>query len=435
MSMAEVLSASKVAAFLTFLLITLVCIPAISQPKVQQGSLDLTHTDFNDAGPITLDGEWEFYWKQILFPADFFAERALDKKYLKVPAVWNGLKSGMQELTGEGYATYRLIIKKDREPSLLSLDIPNVYTNYALWINGTKLASNGLVSTEASRARPEWQPKVKIFEAPGETVEIILQVSNFHHNRGGVHKSIKLGTPENINRHHESIIVSNVFMVGGLLILGAFFIGFFLIRKGGQRATLYFGLLCLFWGIRSLFSNIYLITSFFDGISWGLAVKVEYLSLYLSMLVGMLFISNVFLQDNKKSIYKYILILINYCIISLTIILPPVYFTQLLPAYQFFIAVNFLFAIVVIVRAIFKKQHEAWFSAMSIIIGIALFAYELTAYALVVKVNFIFLNLGYLAVFFLNSLVLAYHFVGAYKQINILEEERNRGLEGRLRGI
>ncbi|GAA0891712.1 hypothetical protein GCM10009122_13910 [Fulvivirga kasyanovii] len=429
MSMAEPLSASKLAAFLLLLL----AIPAISQPQVQHGSLDLTRTDFNSAGPIALDGEWEFYWKQVLFPADFVAENKPEPQYLKMPAVWNDLKLGRTELTGEGYATYRLIIKKDEKPDLLSLDIPNVYTNYALWVNGTLLASNGTVSTEASRAKPAWQPYVKIFEAPGETLEIILQVSNFHHNRGGVHKSIKLGTPENINKHHESIMVSNVFLVGGLLILGAFFIGFFLIRKG-QSATLYFGLLCLFWGIRSLFSNIYLITSFFDGISWQLAVKVEYLSLYLSMLVGMLFISQVFLND-KKSIFKYIIIMINYCIIALTIILPPVFFTQLLPAYQFFIAVNFLFAIVVIVRAIFKKQYEAWFSAMSIIIGIALFTYELTAYALVVKVNFIFLNFGYLTIFFLNSLVLAYHFVGAYKQIVILEEEKTRSLEGRLRGI
>ena len=254
MSMAELLSTSKLAAFLSLLLV----IPAISQSKVQHGSLDLTHTDFNSTDPITLDGEWEFYWKQVLFPADFVTVNKPEPQYLKVPAVWNDLKLGRTKLTGEGYATYRLIIKKDEKPDLLSLDIPNVYTNYALWVNGTLLASNGTVSTEASRAKPAWQPYVKIFEARGETIEIILQVSNFHHNRGGIHKSIKLGTPEIINRHHESIIVSNVFLVGGLLILGAFFIGFFLIRKG-QSATLYFGLLCLFWGTRSLFSNIYLI--------------------------------------------------------------------------------------------------------------------------------------------------------------------------------
>ncbi|MBL6446296.1 7TM-DISM domain-containing protein [Fulvivirga sp. 29W222] len=431
--MAELLNASKITAFLTFLLIVTLGFQAMSKTTIKHGSMDLTQIDISNAEPIVLDGEWEFYWKQILFPSDFTSKKHPSAQYIKVPAVWNGLKLGNSELTGEGYATYRLVITKDEKPDLLSLDIPNVYTNYALWVNGVMLASNGVVSKEGSQAKPAWRPHVKIFEAQGKTIEIILQVSNFHHNRGGVHKSIKLGTPDNISRQHEFIVVSNVLLVGGLLILGAFFIGFFLIRKG-LWATLYFGLLCLFWGIRALFSNIYLITSFFDSISWELAIRVEYLSLYLSMLVGMLFISQVFL-DKKKSIYKYTLIMINYCIIALTVILPPVFFTQLLTTYQFFIAVNFLFVIIVIVRAIFKKQHEAWFSAMGIIIGMTLFAYELTAYAVVVKINFIFLNFGYLAVFFLNSLVLAYHFVGAYKQINVLEEERNRSLEGRLRGI
>lgn len=431
MSIDEVLSKRIFAVSLLFLLVMFGAASGQSQPKVQQGKLDLTHVDFNATQSISLDGEWEFYWNKILFPADFKSDNAPAPHYFNVPAVWNGMSSGPQKLKGEGYATYRLIIKKDAKPDLLSLSIPNVYTNYALWLNGTKLASNGMVATEVSRARPQWEPLIKIFEAPGETIEILVQVSNFHHNRGGIHKSIKLGTPENITKEHGSILVSNVFLIGGLLVLGAFFIGFFLIRRG-QRATFYFGLLCLFWGIRSLFSNIYLITSFFEGISWELAVKVEYLSLYLSMLVGMLFISSVFLKD-KKTIYEYILLTINYCIIALTIILPPVFFTQLLPAYQFFIAINFLFAIVVIVRAIFKGQHEAWFSAMSIIIGIALFAYELTAYSLVVKIDFLFLNFGYLLVFFLNSLVLAYHFVGAYKQVIILKKERTRSLESRLR--
>ncbi|WP_157493896.1 7TM diverse intracellular signaling domain-containing protein [Fulvivirga imtechensis] len=398
----------------------------------RKGKLDISLVDFNQAGLVSLDGEWEFYWKQLLAPDDFKAFADPDPHYFAVPEVWNNKYAGLQELAPEGYATYRLLLlRNDSERQLLSLSIPNVYTNYKLWINGVILSSNGNVGTEASLAKPQWEPVIKTFEASGETIEIILQVSNFHHARGGVHKSLKLGTPEAISKDRETAVVANMLLVGGLLILGAFFLVFFLIRKG-QRATMYFGALCLFWGIRSLFSNIYLVTSFFESTSWGLAVRVEYISLYLSMLWGMLFISSVF-PNGMKALYKYILITINYCIISLTVILPPVFFTQLLPAYQFFIAVNLLYAVVVISRAIYEKQFEAWFSAASIIIGIGLFAYELTAYALVVKINLVFLNLGYLMIFFLNSLVLAYHFVGAYKQVHVLEKEKASSFERRLR--
>ena len=398
----------------------------------RKGKLDISLIDFDEAGFVSLDGEWEFYWNQLLAPDDFEAFKHPEPHYFTIPEVWNNKYVGLQELNSEGYATYRLLIlRKDTDRTLLSLSLPNAYTSYKLWVNGVVLSSNGTVATEASLAKPHWEPMIKTFEASGETIEIVLQVSNFHHARGGVHKSLKLGTPEAISKDRETAVVANMLLVGGLLILGAFFLMFFLIRRG-QRATMYFGLLCLFWGIRSLFSNIYLVTSFFEGISWGLAVRVEYISLYLSMLSGMLFISSVF-PNGMKALYKYVLITINYCIISLTVILPPVFFTQLLPAYQFFIAVNLLYAIAVIGRAIYKKQFEAWFSAASIIIGIGLFAYELTAYALVVKINIMFLNLGYLMIFFLNSLVLAYHFVGAYKQVHVLEKEKADSFERRLR--
>lgn len=398
----------------------------------RKGKLDISQIDFSEVGFVRLDGEWEFYWKQLLVPEDFKAFKYPDAQYFTVPEVWNNNYLGLKALTSDGYATYRLLIlRKDIDRTLLSLSLPNVYTNYKLWVNGVVLSSNGHVGTKASSAKPQWEPVVKTFETSGETIEIILQVSNFHHARGGVHKSLKLGIPESISKDRETAVVANMLLVGGLLILGAFFLVFFLIRKG-QRATMFFGALCLFWGIRSLFSNIYLVTSFFDGISWTLAIRVEYISLYLSMLTGMLFISSVF-PNGMKALYKYILITINYCIISLTVVLPPVFFTQLLPAYQFFIAVNLLYAVIVISRAIYKKQFEAWFSAASIIIGIGLFAYELTAYALVVKINIMFLNIGYLMIFFLNSLVLAYHFVGAYKQVHVLEKEKASSFDRRLR--
>ena len=41
------------------------------QPKAINGVLDLRDWDFDKDGPVKLDGEWEFYWKQLLFPKDF----------------------------------------------------------------------------------------------------------------------------------------------------------------------------------------------------------------------------------------------------------------------------------------------------------------------------------------------------------------------------
>ena len=40
-------------------------------PKAVDGILDLSGWDFEKSGPIKLEGEWEFYWKQLLEPKDF----------------------------------------------------------------------------------------------------------------------------------------------------------------------------------------------------------------------------------------------------------------------------------------------------------------------------------------------------------------------------
>jgi hypothetical protein len=41
------------------------------RPVASKGVLDLRQWNFEKDGPIDLTGEWEFFWKQLLEPADF----------------------------------------------------------------------------------------------------------------------------------------------------------------------------------------------------------------------------------------------------------------------------------------------------------------------------------------------------------------------------
>jgi len=62
-------------------------------PQVDQGVMDLRNWDLSD-GIIKLDGEWEFYWQQLLEPTDFRDDKqpsAVD--YFTVPNKWNQYKS------------------------------------------------------------------------------------------------------------------------------------------------------------------------------------------------------------------------------------------------------------------------------------------------------------------------------------------------------
>ncbi len=81
-------------------------------PKVVDGMLDLSEWDFDHDGLVKLDGEWEFYWKQLLTPEDFTHNANLHKTgVIYVPDSWNGYTTEGQELDGNGYATFRVTLQ------------------------------------------------------------------------------------------------------------------------------------------------------------------------------------------------------------------------------------------------------------------------------------------------------------------------------------
>lgn len=78
-------------------------------PQATAGVLDLTGWDFEQKGPLPLDGEWEFYWQELLEPRDFVAaDRPPEQMLMTLPRSWNGYEVYGQSLPGEGYATFRL---------------------------------------------------------------------------------------------------------------------------------------------------------------------------------------------------------------------------------------------------------------------------------------------------------------------------------------
>ncbi|WP_020614091.1 hypothetical protein [Sediminispirochaeta bajacaliforniensis] len=55
---------------------------------------------------------------------------------------------------------------------------------YALYLDGTVLAKNGVVGTSRENSRPGYFPQVVEFHAREDHVELILQASSFDHRRG-----------------------------------------------------------------------------------------------------------------------------------------------------------------------------------------------------------------------------------------------------------
>ena len=52
------------------------CAARIERPKAVHGELDLSNYRLAESPPLPIEGEWEFYWREELTPADIAAGKA-----------------------------------------------------------------------------------------------------------------------------------------------------------------------------------------------------------------------------------------------------------------------------------------------------------------------------------------------------------------------
>lgn len=365
---------------------------SFAQPLVEKGKIDLRNWDFN-RGPVSLDGQWGFYWEKLLTPGQVPSKPDL---FFHFPGIWD---------EGEGFATYTADVFLGKNIPMLSLDLPDFYTSYQLWVNGIEVANNGEVGTSRKEAVPQWLPKTVVFPA-ADTLHILLQVANFHHIRGGSNDHIYLGLPYQLYQKRETAVITNIILFAGLGLIGCFFIVLFLFFRK-EKAALYFAAICITWALRAIFTNLYLFANWFPSMDWELMVKVEYLTLYLTMMWSLLYIGKLFRED-VNPILKYVLVIVNGVFILFTIATPAITYTNLLPAYKFVAWVILGYVGFVVIRAIVYDRAGAWFSAISIILGVLMFSYDMLTYEGFINFSPLLFNVGYLTIFFLNATAFAY---------------------------
>ncbi|MDR1580469.1 MAG: hypothetical protein LBS35_08930 [Synergistaceae bacterium] len=138
------------------------------------GVFDLRGADLR-GGVYALAGEWEFYWKRLLDPADFAAGGGAEdgKSLIDVPSSWT--EAGYPNF---GYATYRIIILTGDADDLM-IYVPEITFAASVWINGELVHRAGRVGR--SRGEEITAKMNDILNLPTRegAAEIVVQVSNF----------------------------------------------------------------------------------------------------------------------------------------------------------------------------------------------------------------------------------------------------------------
>ncbi len=375
-------------------------------PIALNGTLNLNDWDFQKDGTVKLEGNWEFYWNTLLSPSQ--PQMNLEKEYIGLPGIWN-----KQGLSSFGYATYKLKVLGHFTGKDYALYLPDTYCNYRLWLDDKVIAENGKVGTSEENSIPQWSPSTVNFIAKSDTITLYWQISNFEHSKGGVSRVLELGTVEAITSDYKRNLNANFLLVAGIGLLVIILLAFSIIYK--KMYLFLFTLFCFFWSIRGMFSNMYLFIQWFPDFDFTTAVRIEYLTLYCSLLVGVITFLKLYPKHTHKIVEK-ISIVVNTVFILITLFAPVAIFTGLLTTFFIYLGLSLTYVFISIVNTAIHAEKGSTSLSIVVFLTILLFIYDLFSYQKFIDGNPYILSIGYLIIYYL---------LGGTLLINVVKKVRS----------
>jgi hypothetical protein len=196
-------------------------LPGLAKAElVSGGRVNIPVEKLKQGESLKLDGTWEFYWEQLVNPdsLSFGHSFSEEPEMVEVPSYWTEYSYNGESLPGSGYATYHARITIDgADNDTLSLLIPVFDSAFKLFIDGKLRYTNGKVGKSVESSVPFYLPGRVSFVIGKQPVDIVIQVSNFHHRRGGFWKPLYLGTPGTIalqeRKHNHLIFAAVIFLI------------------------------------------------------------------------------------------------------------------------------------------------------------------------------------------------------------------------------
>jgi signal transduction histidine kinase/CheY-like chemotaxis protein len=387
-----------------------------AQPIAQKGVIDLSSFQIDDQSSVRLNGEWAFYWNELLEPSEIQYQQT--PEFVNFPHLWNDDPN----LSSYGYATYTLqIIKADTYPPL-ALTIPDLYTAYSLFINGEVVSRNGEVATTEEKYTPFWLPKtISMEQINADTLNLVLQISNFKHSKGGIRLPIILGSKEHLEWERTIEIGYILLLTGCLFMIGLIFLGLYLFGRH-EEPMIYFAAVCFVFSYRVFGTELYPLHYLFPELPWLLTIKAEYFSLYFTGFLFCIFVKKLYpAETQNKIIYPFAGIFGLLSVIS--ILFPAFYFTKLINLFFTTLPLLITYVTWVYIKATINKREGATFALASTVIVFGVFLHNALEYFTYVDENLLLNFIGFFSFFFLQSLILSYRFTNSLSKARIKAEE------------
>lgn len=387
-----------------------------------KGEIDVSTFNLNNNQLVGLNGEYEFYWNQLLTPKDF-VDSSKNKLtgYINLPGVWNDYIVNGKKLGGQGYATFRIRIKVPDE-DLYSLKIKEFDCAYRLWVNG-HYTECGKVGTSKSEEKPSWKRYQAIVYTYDKKIELIIQVSNFNHRKGGPEDLILLGKRDPITNYKNKQLAITYFLVGLFFIMFIYNYGLFIYRRK-ERSYLYFSMICLLILLRESTTGEKIIYDIFPNINWWIMIRIEYLSYTMVIPLFYMFV-RVLIPEYFPKWYEYA-INTTAILVALIVLFTPVKIFSYTPIfYQVAVALTAIFILIGLIRACLNKVEDSLIMLLSYFMLFIVCINDILYYDKVLHTAFL-MPFGLFIIVFVNAFTLSKRFSNSFTTIEGLTLELSK---------
>ncbi|QQS51669.1 MAG: SpoIIE family protein phosphatase [Bacteroidota bacterium] len=403
---------------------------AATAPGIQKGILDLRGGVLEVHPEISLSGEWEFYWHQLLEHEDFSNPNLNPTHFLKVPAVWNTLQHDSVFLPGHGYATYRIRVFLDDHSEPMAIKFGSINTAFRAYINDKLINGAGEVSEIKNLNEPGYTTGVVIFQAPADTFDVIIQVSNYNYCKGGINNNLTtIGKAQDIQNSWSAQIELLLLLLGCISIFAFYHLGLFHLNRQFKSAG-YFAIFCVVLGMRALLVNEIYLLRLIPSFNWLILVRLEYLTLMFGAITFMLFINDVFKGYRYKK-FTWIVLFFNTLSAIVVLFASVDVFTSLLIYYQVSMLMAAGYALFIVFKALFNGNRAARYIVLGLVILIGTIVNDVLYVNGVIQTGFI-ITYGFIIFIVSQAYMLSYQFHQMFDETRKLAsdlEEINQNLE------
>jgi len=400
-------------------------------PRAVKGVIDLREISNPAKFIVKLNGEWEFYWAKMLHPDDFKPEFPLPDYFGNIPSYWTDYPQESVITEKFGYATYRLtVLLPEGLKSPLAFDMPVFDSSYDIFINGKYLGNNGIPGKSKNETTPEYKRNFFRFLPDSDTLQIIINVSNYHHRRGGFWLPVKMGTFNEVQMQMANSWAAEWSVITLLLGFSIFFL-FFFILSPKDKMMIFLSIATTGLALRPLFTSHFLILNLIN-IDWTWMIRFEYIGLYIILIGWSWFIINIYPSSLLRYLTWFNTILYSMAFVA-TLLLPVKVFSYITFAYYPSMLILILYLIVKSFKGLLKRNtlDTLYFTAFCLLLGGGVHDIRVAGGKSDYAVGYL---LTYLIVFFvfIQAALLLYKWIQAFNEKEKLQfelEYMNRNLE------